>query len=228
MKVLIVNNDDIRSGAGRAAYRLHKALILSGIDSIMLVQDKLSDDYTVKSAVHKHWKYWKKLLRIWTRWKKSKYQIKNSVSFSLADSRDNLNQIVSKYKPDIIHFHWFNMGFIRLESLKELRIPIVWTLHDMWAFTGGCHYNQNCEKYKKACGSCPILNSNKKKDLSYKIFNRKRRTYQAKDKMIIITPSNWLGKCAQGSVLLGRHQVKVVPNCIDTNLFKPIDKNNCS
>ncbi len=224
MKVLIVNTVDSRSGAARAAYRLHQALLQQGIESNMLVQTKLSDDYRVIQANSKKIDFWRKVNSIKNRKTKGRYQIKNDVSFSLANGPDEFERFINKLKPDVIHLHWFNKGFVKLESLKNLKQPVFWTLHDMWAFTGGCHYNQGCQRYQESCGSCPILGSTRQNDLSTKIYSRKQKVYQALGNLNIVTPSKWLGSCADSSTLLAQTPVHVIPNCIDTTVYKPIDK----
>ncbi|MCK4796822.1 MAG: glycosyltransferase family 4 protein, partial [Spirochaetes bacterium] len=115
-------------------------------------------------------------------------------------------------------------GFVKIESLKRINKPIIWTLHDMWAFTGGCHYDEECGKYKNNCGECPILKSNIKRDLSTKIFNRKYKTYKKIKNLTIIPTSNWLADCVKSSGLLKKANVKVIPTGVDTSTYKPIEK----
>jgi len=94
----------------------------------------------------------------------------------------------------------------------------------MWAFTGGCHYDEECGKYINNCGHCPLLNSNKQKDLSYKTWRRKKKSWKNLD-LTVVTPSSWLGECAKKSSLFHKTRIEVIPNGIDLNRFKPIDKN---
>ena len=61
---------------------------------------------------------------------------------------------------DIVNLHWINGAFLSLnslEKLKQLNKPIVWTQHDMWAFTGGCHYTDGCVNFIKSCSNCPLF-----------------------------------------------------------------------
>lgn len=130
------------------------------------------------------------------------------------------------YNTDIIHLHWLNQGFISLRGLKKIirsGKPIVWTLHDMWAFTGGCHYTSKCSGFLSSCGNCPMLRNPSSSDLSSIIFKRKYNIY--KDANInIVTCSNWLKEKAQNSALLANKNVISIPNPINTELYKPIDK----
>ena len=224
MRVLIVNSVDIRSGAARAAYRLHQGLLEKNVDSLMLVNFKHSDDYTVLSASTKKTEFLRKINAYRNRITKRKYNIKNQVSFSLANGPDDIVKRIAKLDPDVVHFHWFNKGFVNLASLETINKPVVWTLHDMWAFTGGCHYNQWCEKFKQSCGACPVLGSSDEKDLSSKIYRRKHKIYPRIKNFHIVTPSNWMGNCAKSSSLLKNIDINVIPNCIDINTYKPLDK----
>ncbi|MDN5205412.1 glycosyltransferase family 4 protein [Fulvivirgaceae bacterium BMA10] len=224
MKILIINTVDSKSGAARAANRLHKSLQKTDIDSNMLVYYKLTKENSIISAKNPKLNLIRKIFGYYERYLKRKYKIPNKLSFSISVTPDEILKYINRINPDVVHFHWFNKGFMKLETLKKIKQPIVWTLHDMWAFTGGCHYNQNCEKYKTECGACPVLTSNKEDDLSKMVFRRKHKIYPQLPNFNIVTPSKWLGGCAKESVLLRNVNVEVIPNCIDTNVFKPIDK----
>jgi glycosyltransferase involved in cell wall biosynthesis len=93
----------------------------------------------------------------------------------------------------------------------------------MWAFTGGCHYDENCGLYSENCGKCPILNSKNEKDLSYKVLRRKKRAWRDLN-LTIVTPSHWLAKCARASALFHDQRIEVIPNGLDLKVFQPIDK----
>mgnify|MGYP006300006301 CR=1 FL=1 len=114
---------------------------------------------------------------------------------------------------------------MRLEQLAKLRAQIVWSLHDMWAFTGGCHYtNDLCEKYMERCGQCPVLASKSVTDLSRKVWKRKKKTYENIDNMTVVGLSNWLAYEAKRSSLLSKREIVTLSNPIDTGVFRPIDK----
>ena len=126
----------------------------------------------------------------------------------------------------IINLHWIAGGFLSINSISRLaRLgkPIVWTLHDMWAFSGGCHDSGDCEKYTDSCGACPQLNSAKDNDITRRTWRRKKRTYKDLD-LAMVTPSRWLAECAKKSSLLSGLKVEVIPNGLDTDMFKPVDK----
>ena len=216
MKILHLSTSDIDGGAARAAYRLHKGLSEAGISSHMLVRDSQKRAPSVvkdTSAITK-------LGPILNRLPLRKYPQRDSVMFSSQWFIDSLTRSISAVDPDIVHLHWVCNGFLQIETLKKIGRPIVWTLHDMWPFTGGCHYTQGCDRYKHQCGNCPILRSQKQKDLSADILKRKAKAW--KDlKLTVITPSRWLADCANESALFKHQRVEVIANSIDTKLFRP-------
>jgi glycosyltransferase involved in cell wall biosynthesis len=226
MKILIVNTYDIWGGAARAAYRLHRSLLSAGIDSKMLVQTKKSDDYTVipvygDSKIGKAFSLIRPTLdHIPLKFYKNRIKIPfSSAWFPFSKVIEKINEI----NPDIVHLHWVTGGMIRIEDLAKINKPIVWTLHDNWAFTGGCHIKWSCEKYTNSCGACPVLGSDKEYDLSKKVWIRKNKVFK-KINMVIVCPSKWLHDCSKKSSLLKDKRHKIIPNPIDTDLFKPIDK----
>ena len=225
MKILIVNTSDIQGGAARAAYRLHKSLLALHVESKMLVQSKSSDDFTVVSEDRKIAKYFNKIRpvidNIPTRFYKNKTKTLFSSSwFGFSNIVDKINEI----NPDIVHLHWICGGMIKIEDIARIKAPIVWSLHDMWAFTGGCHYDEECQGYLESCGNCKVLGSDKEKDLSRKIFQRKQKVFNLKKDITIVGLSKWLNECSKGSTLLKDKKHINLPNPIDTTIFKPFDK----
>jgi Glycosyltransferase len=226
MKILIVNTYDIVGGAARAAYRLHRSLLSAGIDSKILVQTKKSDDCTVIPVygINKIGKFIS-LIRPTLDQIPLKFY-KNRIKTPFSPAWFPFSKVVEKINeinPDIVHLHWISGGMIKIEDLAKINKPIVWTLHDNWAFTGGCHIKWNCEKYTDFCGACPVLGSDKEYDLSKKGWIRKNKVFK-KINMVIVSPSKWLYDCSKKSSLLKDKRHKVIPNPIDVNLFKPVDK----
>jgi glycosyltransferase involved in cell wall biosynthesis len=224
MKILLVNTNDISGGAAIAAYRLLKGLQQNGVQAQMLVQSKKSDDYSITGPQRKWEKAFGKLRPIIDSVPVRFYKQRKKIIFSSAILPDNIFKKIQDINPDIVHLHWIAGGFIKIESLAKIKKPIVWTLHDMWAFTGGCHYDEECGRYINSCGHCPILGANKKNDLSSKIWRRKKRAWKNLD-LTIVTPSSWLGECAKKSSLFSQTRIEVIPNGLDLNRFKPVDKN---
>jgi glycosyltransferase involved in cell wall biosynthesis len=121
--------------------------------------------------------------------------------------------------------HWINQGFLSLTDIRklvELGKPVVWTTHDMWFGTAVCHYPDDCEQYKAACVQCP-------KQQKHSLRNLAKRTFLKKIQMPLsgltfVGCSRWITHLAQQSKPLAGALTTSIPNPIDTNVFKPIDK----
>ena len=227
MRVLIVNESDIQGGAARAANRLHQALILQGINNQMLVQNKWSTENTIITPASKLQSLIRKISIVIERTPTILYKNHTKTFFSPSWAPfSNVVKTINDINPDIVHLHWVNFGMIKIEDLKKIKAPIIWSLHDMWAFTGGCHYDEYCGLYQDSCGNCKVLGSVKKKDISNKIWKRKYKTYLKIPNLTIVGLSRWMKSCAQKSSLLKGFSVITLPNTIDTNFFKPQDKNS--
>lgn len=237
IKILSVCTSDTSGGAARAAKRIHDGInsLNAGVTSEMFVKFKHSSDVSVHSL--------DEFVPNNLAFKVSDYiasKVKNKVQhyrwnkypnrerIFMSDMRGtSLHGALQKLDFDVLHLHWLNQRFIKLEDLIGLNKPIVWTLHDSWPFCGICHYFFDCEGYKKQCGWCPFLHSDEINDLSHKVWKEKSEIYKQLN-LHIVTPSKWLGECAKQSTLLGQFPVTVIPNCLDTNLFCPIPTNKFS
>ena len=224
MKILLINTFDIIGGAARAAYRLHRGLLGLGIDSQMLVQSKKSDDYTVIGPETKIEKAISYIRPILDQLPLKRYRNRNKAFFSPAILPfSNVLKRIKKNSPDVVHLNWICGGMISIAELAKINKPIVWTVHDMWAFTGGCHYDEGCGKYEEICGNCPVLYSNKQDDLSKLIFRKKQKAFKDLN-FSIVAPCRWLADCVRNSSLLKNKRVEVIPNGIDTAIYKPVGK----
>ena len=129
---------------------------------------------------------------------------------------------------DVVQLHWV-AGFVDYGAffrwVREGR-RVVWTLHDMAAFTGGCHYDAGCGKFAGECGACPALRSSDEKDLSRAVWARKRDAYSwmRPGQMHVVTPSRWLAGRARASALLGDMECSVIPYGLDLDVFRPRPK----
>jgi len=225
MKILIVNETDIQGGAARAAYRLHKSLIVEGVDSQMLVQSKTTDDYTVIGQESMFKKAIGKLRPILDNLPLRIYKDRTKVWFSPSWLPfSGIVQKINEIDPDIVHLHWVNGGMMRIEEISKINAPIVWSLHDMWPFTGGCHYDNHCGRFKKSCGYCPVLGSEKKRDLSARILSKKNKEYSKIKSLTVVGLSRWIAQCAKSSILFTNRKVVNLPNPINTDVFKPFEQ----
>lgn len=237
LKILSVCTSDTFGGAARAAKRIHDGVnsLDFGVSSTMLVKYKNSGD----SSIHSLSEFiptniafkvcdWtaKKIKNKIQHYQWSKYP--NREHFFMSDVRGTfLHGALQKIDFDVLHLHWVNQRFINLSDLLLVNKPIVWTLHDSWPFCGICHYFLDCEGYKHQCGCCPFLHSDDKNDLSHKIWNQKSEIFKQLD-LHIVTPSKWLCECARNSSLFGSFPITVIPNCLDTEIFRPLSINEFS
>ncbi len=132
----------------------------------------------------------------------------------------------SEFSSDLIHLHWISYfadypSFFR--SIPD-EVPLVWTLHDMNAFTGGCHYANHCNQFRRGCGDCPQVVNPSPRDVSMHSFETKRRTLRNK-KIHVITPSHWLRKLAQQSPIWPKQtSFETIAYGLDLKKFLPIPK----
>lgn len=230
MKVVHVSASDTKGGAARAAYRLHKGLNRAGIDSAMVVAEKYSDDEKVTVPARDLIGYYERRLhyrQLTARfWRYAPSRPPGLSPFSHLTARRNRGLIDELPDSDIINMHWIAY-FVDLPTfLTQSQMPLVWTLHDMNAFTGGCHYALDCTRFMEQCGACPQLGSKSKQDASHKIWQAKRNLYQlmVDNRLHIVTPSNWLAGETRHSSVLREIPLSVIPNGLDTMLFKPYEK----
>ena len=129
---------------------------------------------------------------------------------------------------DIYHLHWVSdfVDYGRFLPAASRRAPLVWTLHDMNPFTGGCHYDEGCARFLSECGRCPQLNVSGENDLSKRIWRRKNAAYGkiAEGRLHFAAPSRWIADEARRSSLIGERPVTVIPNGLDVTIFKPFDR----
>ncbi|MEA5573951.1 glycosyltransferase family 4 protein [Calothrix sp. UHCC 0171] len=223
MKIIHISTYDTAGGAARAAYRLHQGLQHINIDSQMLVQAKFSDDRTVISPQTNLEKTLANIGYILDSIPLRFYKHRQKTEFSTQWAPEQILPRINQLNPDIINLHWINKSHLQIETIAKLNKPLVWTLHDMWAFTGGCHYTQNCNKYIDSCGACPLLGSNKNLDLSRNIWQRKHKAWKNIN-LTVVCLSKWMAKSASSSSLFKDKQIKIIPNGIDTQQYKPIDR----
>ncbi|MCK5136196.1 MAG: glycosyltransferase [Bacteroidales bacterium] len=152
---------------------------------------------------------------------------KNYGNFTIPVLGSNINSIEQILDADLIYFHWILGGFLnlkRIEQILKLGKPVVFVMHDMWMITGGCHYSFTCEKYKSECSRCPALKKQKRTDLSTFQFRKKAKLYSKYKNLHFISPSKWLFNCSKQSKLLRDKLILYIPNAIDSEVFKPVNK----
>ena len=226
--ILVVSTSDASGGAARAAWRIHRAVQSLGTECWMLVKNKITtdssilllSDFTPTNSAYRFYDWIRNKIKNKIQhfhWKR----YPNREDVFMSDLRSvPLHGALQQLDFDVLHLHWINLRFLDIKELKKTKKPIVWTLHDCWAFTGICHYFYDCERYKTNCGNCPFLHSGKENDLSAAVWKQKQKIYDGLD-LHIVTPSNWLAQAARESALFGRFPVTVIPNPIDISYFTP-------
>jgi glycosyltransferase involved in cell wall biosynthesis len=229
MKVLIINTSERTGGAAIAANRLMKALTGNGIEAKSLVLKKQSEDtniISIQTSVFK--KYYSQFGFLWERFVIffcNCFSRKNLFQVSIANTGLDLSKHPLVKSADIIHIHWINQGLLSLNNIKKLiqtGKPVVWTLHDLWAGTGICHYPGDCEKYKNECYNCPLLQEFFLADLSKHTFIKKTKTDL--QSIAYVGCSRWIAEKAKQSFLLKNAKITSIPNPINVNTFYPQNK----
>ncbi len=225
MKVLhLWQGDSGQCGGGGsvAMYRLHSSLRETGIDSKILCQRKTTESPQVQVFQRSlSSKILDKLIQPITS-RLGLNDIHRLSSFQLKQHEAYLDA-------NILHFHGFH-GFINYLALPALTRdkPAVFTLHDMWALTGHCSYSYDCDRWKIGCGQCPYLDIHPaiKRDSTRIEWKLKDWTYSQLD-LTIICPSKWMAEQAKQSPLINRFPIHHIPLGIDTEIFQPLDPQQC-
>jgi len=229
MKILQISTGDIDGGAARAAYRLHRGLREIDQDCRMLARHKESQDDTVvwvdaeKRPENPNEDFFLSAIIQPYYIDSNRTELSNTL-FSLPYPGYDLSELPVVQSADIINLHWVAQyqSLVTLHGLFSLGKPVVWTLHDQWAFTGGCHYSAGCEKYQTDCVECPQLEDDPF-HLPAAILKDKLELFKNAD-LTIVTPSRWMAECAGRSRLFKDLKIEVIPNALETDLYTPLPK----
>ena len=224
MRILHCNTYSTQGGAAIAAQRLHASLLEAGQDSQFLTVDKKTDSLREHTlAPTKAGKLAYLLLPQVDKLPAHLYRSPKEAghcTFAWLPFRNH--KAVNAFKADIIHLHWIAESLYP-HSLSRLQGPAVWTLHDTWAFTGGCHTVQQCTNYTRHCGFCPQLSSKRQRDLAHLCAVLKKKALQ-KLRPTIVSPSRSIMDKARNSELLAGLNIVHIPHGVDPGVFKPYDQ----
>jgi glycosyltransferase involved in cell wall biosynthesis len=242
LNILHVTASDISGGAARASYRIHRSLVdhgvVYGLRSEMRAMSKLTDDATViGSSPAGDLSFYDRIDRKFcSRLRAPKgFTSANTTIHSIAWPPTGLGRELEQRNQkrlfEIHHLHWLGNRTLSIEEIGRLPMPLVWTLHDQWAFCGAEHYTSpplhgesasSDERF--AAGYSPDTRPVHEAgpDLNRRTWLRKRRAWRRP--MHIVCPSYWLGDCARRSTLMGNWPISVIPNPIDLNVWAPYDQ----
>lgn len=232
MKVVNISVANAGGGAHQAAARLHRGLHEIGLESEMLVVRKSGHDATVRTFAPppgiQH-RIQRLARRVWLGREARKFRPSAGSEIFSTDRSIYGGRLAQQIGTvDIINLHWVANLFDYHAFFRRLSpdIPIVWTLHDMNPFTGGCHYDAGCGRFASRCGSCPQFDSSSGSDLTRIVWTRKSSAFAqlAERRLALVCPSQWLANECRRSSLLGNRPLSVIPNGLDTDTFKPIDR----
>ena len=203
-----------------ASYRLHMALRQNSVDSWFFTKNAAVDRQNVivhGGKIDELLEPFKKIPEYVMRRFLFNHAYGGCFSFNITPSRIYKN--INDLNFEIINLHWI-CNFIPISSIAKLNSQIVWTLHDKWPFTAGCHILKNCDKFISGCKKCPQLNLCDFFDMSYFLFYLKCLAYRKKT-MHIVAPSKNIYDLALSSSLFENFKIYHIPNAIDTSKFFP-------
>ena len=224
MRVLHVCYSDDLGGAARATSRIVEAQRLVGIEAFLLVKVKATNsEVTFSISENAFVSKIRGGIDSLVLSRKTKNGLGGYEMFSSNLLARDLTKIVDVEQFDLINLHWINFSMISIYKLNKINQPIFWTHHDMWALTGGCHYNQVCQRFNDNCLNCPIFS--KKESPASRNFLKKRTLYKGKT-FYHISPSSWLRQILDSSKLISGEIVTQIFNPIDLDIFYPQNKSS--
>lgn len=226
-RTTILSHSDNGGGASRAAYRLYRALQAAGARPAMTVRSKQTGDWTVTPAPASHAKA-VNLAR--SRIGGYLMLLQTSANANMHSANvlpSNLAAALNASPTDVVNLHWLGGEAMSIEDVARIRKPVVWTLHDMWAFCGAEHVTGDAADARWRTGYCRSNRpaSSAGFDIDRHTWERKRRAWTSA--LHIVTPSRWLADCVRHSALMKDWPVAVIPNVLDTTLFKPLERQLC-
>jgi glycosyltransferase involved in cell wall biosynthesis len=224
MRIVQISTFDQKGGAGIAALRLMRGLSALGHECPMLVKEKVSAAPQIrqlKLETGRAAQLQGRAAEVIQKYciNRNRSPISNTL-FSLGFPGYDLSRSEEVLSADVIHLHWVSnlLSPSAVARLQQLGKPVVWTLHDQRAFTGGCHYSAACRGYEKDCEACPQLEDRTLR-LTETILQESVRCIR--DSLTIVCPSRWMAECARASTLLKNRRIETIANGIDTAVFKP-------
>lgn len=225
IRILHLSYCDKNTGAGIAAKRIHNSICHynhSDIKSLLRINSYESNNLNTintKKMLSKLYNFFKKyferiLIRI--------FQYNDNIFHSISVLPSLKHHEINNLDIDLVHIHWVQHETISIEEIGKIKFPIVWTLHDCWPFSSTEHYQKNHLDHRYIRGY-KIKNFFRVSEYIDKLcFFRKKSSWR--NHISLIAPSKWIRDCAKNSLLMKDKQIEVIPNPLDTEVFKPINK----
>ena len=221
MRPLLLSYADTEGGAARAAYRLHRSLLDQGVDSHMKVRNARSGEWRVEGSTGMLAKLCNTLRAPIGNWLARCQSTTNHNLRSINCLPSRWSASTSALQVDVVNLHWVAGEALSIEDIGRIGKPIVWTLHDMWPFSGAEHYGPDDDdaRWRDGYSSANRPVGSRGLDLDRWAWWRKRRAWR--HPMHIVAPSRWLARCASESALFADWPVTVIPNPLDTTVYRP-------
>lgn len=221
-KIVLVNHSDTIGEGSTATFRLMQALRREGLDVRMIVYARYSSETNVSnvgSRLSRGLRYCAERLYVMMHCGISN---ENLYTVSTGSFAINIHTHPWVKEADIVCLNWINQGLMNLHGIRHLHESgkkIVWTLHDLWAFTGICHRSYECDYFTDSCGNCMFLKGGgHPEDLSHRMWKRKMHLY-AETPITFVTDSKWLEHKALSSSLLRNKHVITIPNPMSVDRY---------
>ncbi len=225
MKVMQLSTDDFSGGASRAAYRLHQSFAETQVHSTMRVlEHKTANIRVVAGQAPRTFeqKIKARLQRLWREHRQRKWRTDNQILHSFGQVSAGIVDELNQSDADILNLHWI-AKFLSVNDIGRLKKPLVWTLHDMWAFCGGEHVapDDRDSRFRQGYLVDNRPDGEAGPDLNRETWLAKREAWAAQ-RFSVVTPSRWMARCVNESVLFRDTPVHVIPNPLDTDqVWKP-------
>ncbi len=223
MKIIHINTYS-KGGAANAAIRLHEKLLKQNCNSTILSFSNAHNTINAYSVITRKHSY-NIIYRIKTRndFQKKKKILKNKSFnpelFTLPYSVIELSKNKHIQNADIIHLHWVADFINYPDFFKKINKPIVWTLHDMNPFTGGCHYAFDCNNFSSNCENCPQIKGISNQKVAYNVLKVKKKAYSNK-KINFICLNEWMMNCLKNSSIFSDNKCTLIPNGLNPEVYK--------
>lgn len=225
MKIILINTVCGSGSVGRITADLYEAAVKNGAQAAVAYGRGRAPEKITSYKIGGQADFYRHVCRNFFR---------GEGGFGSAEQTKCFLDYLEEEKPDILHLHNLHGFYLQIELLfdyiKKKQIPVAWTLHDCWPFTGHCaYYDKNgCQLWQEGCGSCRYHAKAYPyalfKDNAARGFVRKKAAFTGVDRLVLVTPSAWLAGEVKKSFLKD-YPVEVIPNGIDKTVFSPAEKN---